>query len=27
VMPKFAALGDEKLNQLGAFLVASKGPK
>jgi menaquinol-cytochrome c reductase cytochrome b/c subunit len=27
VMPKFGALGDEKLNQLGAFLVASKGPK
>ncbi len=27
VMPKFAALGDEKLNQLAAFLDASKGPK
>src|SRR4051794_39214449 len=27
VMPKFGALGDEKLNQLGAFLNASKGPK
>jgi menaquinol-cytochrome c reductase cytochrome b/c subunit len=27
VMPKFGALGDEKLNQLAAFLVASKGPK
>jgi cytochrome c553 len=27
VMPKFAALGDQKLNELGAFLVASKGPK
>jgi quinol---cytochrome c reductase cytochrome c subunit, bacillus type len=27
VMPKFGPLGDEKLNQLGAFLVASKGPK
>src|SRR5512133_2672246 len=27
VMPKFAALGDQKLNQLGEFLSASKGPK
>ena len=27
VMPKFAALGQEKLNQLGEFLAASKGPK
>jgi cytochrome c2 len=27
VMPKFAALGDEKLHQLGEFLNASKGPK
>jgi len=27
VMPKFAALGDQKLNQLGEFLNASKGPK
>ena len=27
VMPKFAALGDQKLQQLGEFLNASKGPK
>jgi cytochrome c553 len=27
VMPKFGALGDEKLNQLAVFLDASKGPK
>jgi len=27
VMPKFAALGDQKLHQLGEFLNASKGPK
>ena len=27
VMPKFAALGDEKLDQVAAFLDASKGPK
>jgi menaquinol-cytochrome c reductase cytochrome b/c subunit len=27
VMPKFGALGDEKLRQLGEFLSASKGPK
>jgi menaquinol-cytochrome c reductase cytochrome b/c subunit len=27
VMPKFAALGQQKLNQLGEFLAASKGPK
>jgi menaquinol-cytochrome c reductase cytochrome b/c subunit len=27
VMPKFASLGQEKLNQLGEFLAASKGPK
>ena len=27
VMPKFAALGDQKLTQLGEFLNASKGPK
>jgi mono/diheme cytochrome c family protein len=27
VMPKFAALGDQKLKQLGEFLAASKGPK
>src|SRR5207247_2310034 len=27
VMPKFAALGDAKLHQLGEFLNASKGPK
>jgi mono/diheme cytochrome c family protein len=27
VMPKFAALGDQKLHQLGEFLAASKGPK
>src|SRR5262249_14740339 len=27
VMPKFAALGDQKLRQLGVFLAASKGPK
>jgi menaquinol-cytochrome c reductase cytochrome b/c subunit len=27
VMPKFAALGDRKLHQLGEFLAASKGPK
>jgi mono/diheme cytochrome c family protein len=27
VMPKFAALGDQKLMQLGEFLSASKGPK
>src|SRR5215470_13074376 len=27
VMPKFAALGDVKLHQLGEFLSASKGPK
>jgi len=27
VMPKFASLGQEKLNQLGEFLSASKGPK
>jgi len=27
VMPKFAALGDQKLQQLGEFLAASKGPK
>jgi menaquinol-cytochrome c reductase cytochrome b/c subunit len=27
VMPKFGALGDEKLRQLGTFLAASKGPK
>jgi hypothetical protein len=27
VMPKFAALGDQKLKQLGEFLSASKGPK
>jgi quinol---cytochrome c reductase cytochrome c subunit, bacillus type len=27
VMPKFAALGDQKLKQLGEFLNASKGPK
>jgi mono/diheme cytochrome c family protein len=27
VMPKFAALGDVKLKQLGEFLSASKGPK
>jgi hypothetical protein len=26
-MPKFAALGDTKLHQLGEFLNASKGPK
>jgi menaquinol-cytochrome c reductase cytochrome b/c subunit len=27
VMPKFASLGHEKLQQLGEFLAASKGPK
>jgi menaquinol-cytochrome c reductase cytochrome b/c subunit len=27
VMPKFASLGQDKLNQLGQFLAASKGPK
>jgi len=27
VMPKFKALGDQKLHQLGEFLNASKGPK
>jgi menaquinol-cytochrome c reductase cytochrome b/c subunit len=27
VMPKFASLGQQKLNQLGEFLAASKGPK
>jgi mono/diheme cytochrome c family protein len=27
VMPKFAALGEEKLHQLGVFLSESKGPK
>jgi menaquinol-cytochrome c reductase cytochrome b/c subunit len=27
VMPKFAALGDKQLMQLGEFLAASKGPK
>src|SRR6266536_4842713 len=27
VMPKFASLGQAKLNQLGVFLNASKGPK
>ncbi|HSC74443.1 MAG TPA: hypothetical protein VLB89_09765 [Gaiellaceae bacterium] len=27
VMPKFGALGDQKLQQLGEFLAASKGPK
>jgi mono/diheme cytochrome c family protein len=27
VMPKFGALGDQKLHQLGEFLAASKGPK
>jgi menaquinol-cytochrome c reductase cytochrome b/c subunit len=27
VMPKFAALGQEQLRQLGEFLAASKGPK
>jgi hypothetical protein len=27
VMPKFAALGKQKLDQLGEFLSASKGPK
>ena len=27
VMPKFGALGDQKLHQLGEFLNASKGPK
>jgi cytochrome c553 len=27
VMPKFAALGQQKLQQLGEFLSASKGPK
>ena len=27
VMPKFAALGQQKLSQLGEFLSASKGPK
>jgi hypothetical protein len=27
VMPKFAALGDQKLKQLGEFLSSSKGPK
>ena len=27
VMPKFGALGQDKLQQLGAFLVASKGPR
>jgi mono/diheme cytochrome c family protein len=27
VMPKFASLGQQKLNQLGDFLAASKGPK
>jgi menaquinol-cytochrome c reductase cytochrome b/c subunit len=27
VMPKFADLGQQKLNQLGEFLAASKGPK
>ena len=27
VMPKFGALGDQKLKQLGEFLNASKGPK
>jgi cytochrome c2 len=27
VMPKFASLGKQKLQQLGEFLAASKGPK
>jgi mono/diheme cytochrome c family protein len=27
VMPKFGSLGQQKLNQLGEFLAASKGPK
>jgi menaquinol-cytochrome c reductase cytochrome b/c subunit len=27
VMPKFASLGQQKLNQLGEFLAASQGPK
>ena len=27
VMPKFGALGDQKLQELGEFLNASKGPK
>ncbi|MFL5946288.1 MAG: hypothetical protein ACJ74C_12775 [Gaiellaceae bacterium] len=27
VMPKFGALGDQKLQELGVFLAASKGPK
>jgi cytochrome c2 len=27
IMPKFAALGDTKLHQLGVFLSESKGPK
>jgi mono/diheme cytochrome c family protein len=27
VMPKFASLGQQKLNQLGEFLAASKGPR
>jgi len=27
VMPKFAALGDQKLHELGVFLSSSKGPK
>jgi menaquinol-cytochrome c reductase cytochrome b/c subunit len=27
VMPKFASLGQQQLNQLGEFLSASKGPK
>ena len=27
MMPPYAALGDENLQKLGAFLDASKGPK